>query len=308
MTNLPINNALNQRLSCLSGTAKQSITEFVEEMQIRSQSQKTIEAYVRNLIIYFEFLKSQKRKPSIDLNNIKLFQRSIRTTSPSRKNQVASTFKTYLNYFKRKEEAEEVIIAKFTKKVKKRIPIKHLINLYNKGFRINRNKWMNLRNKFAFGFFVRTACRISEACKLKWSDMELDKPDKKVILGAKGKDRKIPILFFDEEFDELMDLYRSKTFGFNKDDFVFLNKDYEQLSTRGCRNIIYQGFRKIGQNELAPHDIRRAIASYLLEDLKKSVKWVQQFLGHSSIASTQRYLGEVDLFDSELPKSLEEVG
>ena len=70
---------------------------------------------------------------------------------------------------------------------------------------------------------------------------------------------------------------------------LFLNAYGERLSTQGIANIISQ-FRKdagIAQ-DITPHMLRHTVATLLLRN-GVDIRVVQEFLGHASIATTQRY-------------------
>jgi integrase/recombinase XerD len=70
---------------------------------------------------------------------------------------------------------------------------------------------------------------------------------------------------------------------------LFLNASGARLSTQGIANIISQ-FRKdagIGRH-ITPHMLRHTVATLLLRN-GVDIRVVQEFLGHASIATTQRY-------------------
>lgn len=70
---------------------------------------------------------------------------------------------------------------------------------------------------------------------------------------------------------------------------LFLNASGARLSTQGIANIISQFRKDAGiERHITPHMLRHTVATLLL---RKSVdiRVVQEFLGHASIATTQRY-------------------
>lgn len=70
---------------------------------------------------------------------------------------------------------------------------------------------------------------------------------------------------------------------------LFLNASGERLSTQGIANLIAQ-FRKDAGIEryITPHMLRHTVATLLLRN-GVDIRVVQEFLGHASIATTQRY-------------------
>lgn len=70
---------------------------------------------------------------------------------------------------------------------------------------------------------------------------------------------------------------------------LFLNASGERLSTQGIANVIAQLRREAGiERHVTPHMLRHTVATLLLRN-GVDIRVVQEFLGHASIATTQRY-------------------
>jgi integrase/recombinase XerD len=70
---------------------------------------------------------------------------------------------------------------------------------------------------------------------------------------------------------------------------LFLNASGERLSTQGMANIIAQFRNEAGiKRHVTPHMLRHTVATLLLRN-GVDIRVVQEFLGHASIATTQRY-------------------
>jgi integrase/recombinase XerD len=70
---------------------------------------------------------------------------------------------------------------------------------------------------------------------------------------------------------------------------LFLNTAGERLSTQGIANIIAQFRKDAGiERHVTPHMLRHTVATLLLRN-GVDIRVVQEFLGHASIATTQRY-------------------
>lgn len=70
---------------------------------------------------------------------------------------------------------------------------------------------------------------------------------------------------------------------------LFVNGSGERLSTQGIANIISQFRKDAGiERHITPHMLRHTVATLLLRN-GVDIRVVQEFLGHASIATTQRY-------------------
>jgi site-specific recombinase XerD len=70
---------------------------------------------------------------------------------------------------------------------------------------------------------------------------------------------------------------------------LFLNASRKRLSTQGIANVISQLRKEAGiERHITPHMLRHTVATLLLRN-GVDIRVVQEFLGHTSIATTQRY-------------------
>ena len=71
---------------------------------------------------------------------------------------------------------------------------------------------------------------------------------------------------------------------------IFITRFGKKLSSQAVRNLVtkYTGLAKIQKN-ITPHVFRHTFATLLLEE-GVDIKYIQDFLGHSSISTTQIYL------------------
>jgi site-specific recombinase XerD len=70
---------------------------------------------------------------------------------------------------------------------------------------------------------------------------------------------------------------------------LFVNGSGKRLSTQGIANIISKFRKDAGiERNITPHMLRHTVATLLLRN-GVDIRVVQEFLGHASIATTQRY-------------------
>jgi site-specific recombinase XerD len=70
---------------------------------------------------------------------------------------------------------------------------------------------------------------------------------------------------------------------------LFLNASGQRLSTQGITNVISHLRKDAGiERHITPHMLRHTVATLLLRN-GADIRVVQEFLGHASIATTQRY-------------------
>ncbi len=70
---------------------------------------------------------------------------------------------------------------------------------------------------------------------------------------------------------------------------LFLNSSGMRLTTQGIANVIARLRKEAGiERHVTPHMLRHTVATLLLRN-GVDIRVVQEFLGHASIATTQRY-------------------
>ncbi len=145
-------------------------------------------------------------------------------------------------------------------------------------------RWIRMRNLSIIILMWGYGLRISEVLNLKLKDLETNNL---TIIGKGQKSRIIPILnevvFFIEKMGETC------PYSILYDDYIFLGKRGKQLKA----SIVQKQIREIRYKlrfpeNTTPHSLRHTFATELLENMV-DLRSIQELLGHSSLATTQRY-------------------
>jgi integrase/recombinase XerD len=147
--------------------------------------------------------------------------------------------------------------------------------------------YRSLRNLALVDLLFATGLRVGEVSALNLRDFGLAESVFKVR-GKGGRDRLAFVV--DEQTVRIQKQHiemRSRLT--SESPALFLNASGERLSTQGIANIIAQFRKEAGiERHITPHMLRHTVATLLLRN-GVDIRIVQEFLGHASIATTQRY-------------------
>jgi integrase len=126
---------------------------------------------------------------------------------------------------------------------------------------------------------IFTGLRKGDLLNLKWSDANLERGF--LNYREQKKKDKLGFKYLNEDMiNLLMEIPKGKS------DFIFLGPDGEPL--KDIKRSFHTALKKVGIKDFHWHDLRHTSASHLLMR-GASMKTVQEHLGHTSIAMTQRY-------------------
>jgi integrase/recombinase XerD len=142
----------------------------------------------------------------------------------------------------------------------------------------------NPRNHALLRLLYGAGARVSEACALRWRDLqERGEAGQVTVYGKGGKTR--AILLSPETWRKLAALRGTAS----PDDPVFRSRKGGALDTSQAWRIVKAAARRAGLAEgFSPHWLRHAHASHAL-DRGAPMSLVQATLGHESVATTGKY-------------------
>jgi site-specific recombinase XerD len=156
---------------------------------------------------------------------------------------------------------------------------------------IDKNSILGFRDFFLYSMLYRLGLRIGEAISINIKDIDFEKQ----ILNIHGKgrrERKLPLL------PDLMDIlekwlvYRTRLYGANQHDALFISKKGNRLSIRTAQDNFQKIVTKAGPfsiEKVTPHSLRHAFATHAIEG-EQDIFVLKAILGHASTKSTEIYL------------------
>jgi integrase/recombinase XerD len=148
-------------------------------------------------------------------------------------------------------------------------------------------EYRSLRNLALVDLLFATGLRVGEVSSLNVQDFFMRESVYRVK-GKGGRDRLAVVV--DEETVRVQREYlEARTQIETRSPALFLNSSGMRLTTQGIANVIAQLREGAGiKRHVTPHMLRHTVATLLLRN-GVDIRIVQEFLGHASIATTQRY-------------------
>ena len=149
------------------------------------------------------------------------------------------------------------------------------------------------RNKTMIQLMLDTGLRLSEACNLKWNDIDLNTGKLMVRQGKGAKDR---ALWIGEQDLELLRTWRERQAKDVKGNpaHVFTTLAGKPVSPRYVQKMVARLAAKAGiEKKVHPHTLRHSFATDLYRETSK-IRLVQKALGHSDLSTTMIYTHIVD--------------
>ena len=249
-------------------------------------SENTVNAYISDIN------KVSGQEEYFDIENFLpdtyLMSSNNKNYSGSTKKRIQSSINQFLKYLIDENYIANIEINNVSIMSEKKLPhvlspneIDKLIDFYN------HDLFISSRNKTLIDFMYSTGCRVSELINVEESDIDIEEAF--VRLEGKGsKQRIVPlgskVLINLESYLPLRNKDRK-----SKNNKLFISKSYKNLDRTAVFRIIKSTGVKAGiHKELYPHILRHSAATHMLEG-GCDLRTVQEFLGHSSVSTTQIY-------------------
>ncbi len=264
---------------------KDLVLEFTNFLKFKKGlSANTISAYESDITQFLEFTGEN----IINNDLIELFITSeLNDKSDNSKIRKISSINQYIDWFNLDNKEYQIVIEKVSLKKGSYLPetisvsdINRLINIHD------HSNYMNSRNLTLIDFMYSTACRVSELCDARVSDLDFEEDFVK-LFGKGSKQRIVPI---GSELKINLSKYLKFRDELNtQEPYLFLSKNMNQLDRSAIFRIIKKS-ATLSDNALSvhPHTLRHSAATHMLE-AGCDLRTLQELLGHTSVSTTKIY-------------------
>jgi len=264
---------------------KDLVLEFTNFLKFKKGlSANTISAYESDITQFLKFTDEN----IINNDLIELFITSeLNDKSDNSKIRKISSINQYIDWFNSENKEYQIVIEKVSLKKGSYLPetisvsdINRLINIYD------HSNYMNSRNLTLIDFMYSTACRVSELCDVRISDLDFEEDFVK-LFGKGSKQRIVPI---GSELKINLSKYLKFRDELNtQEPYLFLSKNMNQLDRSAIFRIIKKS-ATLSDNALSvhPHTLRHSAATHMLE-AGCDLRTLQELLGHTSVSTTKIY-------------------
>jgi len=253
----------------------EKLEEFRMHLELEGKSPHTIKMYS----YYVERFLMEGYSP--DSRSALRFLAKLRKGGYSNKSLhlVVQALKAYFRFEGLDEEAERLKSPKVPKSLPKSLrqeEVKRLLNVVPPTRR---------RDRLIVLLLYTSGLRVSELCNLKIKDLDFNR-SLLIVRGGKGaKDRVVPIP------QGVMEQIKAYLDGRDDDSEYLFVEDRRKEKGKISPKTVWYLIKKYGERagfKVTPHMLRHSFATHMLEN-GVDIRAIQEFLGHSSLSTTQIY-------------------
>lgn len=272
----------------------------------RNLAANTIEAYNSDILQFVSFIKEVSGK-SDDLNSqgdtsfssvitidvidefiIYLSQNTFENTSIQRKISSVSLYLKFLKLEKLIDENPSRFLIR--PRTGSRLPLYLTVEEVERFIdSFDEQKACGIRDRALFELMYSGGLRVSEICDLNIDDVFID--EKLVKVTGKGdKQRLVPMgARAIQNINDYLEKGRPQLVKSIKQSAMFLNFRGERITRKGIWKNLKQNMQLLGiRKEVTVHTLRHSFATHLVQN-GADIRYVQSFLGHKSINTTEIY-------------------
>lgn len=275
---------------------KKALAEYIQYLtEKRGLAAGSVQAYRRSLARWVEFLEEQYRTvpPEPAVNALFLRKYLSQRRSESVSVRTLAGFISALSGFQRfllQDKRYAMYHCRLSKlKYSEKIPdflsqreTDEMLNL------LERDNFFGWRDYLMVALFYLSGIRRTELASLRLTDLDRNKNTLNVI-GKGNKQRFVPFgAALGRELERYLPVRAQFAERFKRDrGFLFLNHSGSPLSVRSVDRIVQKYCARLGKR-VTPHMLRHSFATHMLEN-GADILAIKEILGHSSLATTQKY-------------------
>lgn len=291
----------------------ESAIDFLRYLKAKNKSNQTVNGYTSDLRVFFNFMTIYKKKKeinktfikSITLKDLYMFMSFLEENiedkdgkmknrnSPSARARKSACLKSYFKYLYKVEKIISENIAEDLENVK--IPDKEVVYLNKEQAKqflesLNKGSLNYTRDLAILTVFLNTGLRVSELQNLR---IDMIKGDELTIIG-KGMKRRDSFLNEDclKVINDYLKIRNEDGVSEENKKYLFLSNKKQRISKNRIEAMVKQCLKNAGfGEEYHCHILRASFATNVYSSGKVGIKTMSELLGHSSISTTQRYLG-----------------
>lgn len=261
----------------------------------RNVAENTQKSYAYDLEQFFSFWKQteQQKSYTLDLNEaleqffMYLYTQRIQKSSIARKIACFKSFEKYLHACD-----IDIHLNLTTPKIEKKLPTYLTVDEIN--FLLDKLDDKQLaskrpmRDRTILEVLYATGVRCSELCNIKLTDIDFDQQT--ILITGKGNKQRM-VLFNDNAKQRMLNYIQQERIQDlqQQSDYLFLTQRGFGIQERSIQKILNKFSAQLpGKKNITPHKIRHSFATHLL-NAGMNLRALQELLGHSSLATTEKY-------------------
>jgi len=267
----------------------------------KNRSENTIRTYKTDLELLLQFASNQsvKNLQDLDLSVLRLWladlkQRGSSTATIARRSSTARVFTKWLTQkgHIKTDPGTRLTSPKINKTLPNVLGQKQAKDLMDSSAKLDDefdSIEIRFRDHAILELLYASGIRVGELVGLNLKDIDWSRNTMRVI-GKGNKERVVPFgKPAQEAVSKYVELARTKFVNEKSNIALFLGSRGNRLDVRQVRRIITKAISKLDEAvNISPHDLRHSAATHMLEG-GADLRIVQELLGHSSLATTQKY-------------------
>ena len=278
------------------------VDDFANHLAVeKNRSDNTVRTYKTDLELFLQFAATQgiKNLSELDLNIFRLWladqkARGSSNSTIARRSSTARVFSTWA--FQKGLIKTDPAVRLVSPKVNRTLP--HVLGQKQANTLMQTASNMDdeensiairMRDHAILEVLYSSGIRVGELTGLDIKDLDFNRSTMRVI-GKGNKERVVP---FGQPAKQALKTYieesRSEFINEKSANALFIGARGKRLDTRQVRRIVTSAIQRVeGAPDISPHDLRHSAATHMLEG-GADLRIVQELLGHSSLATTQKY-------------------